>query len=109
MKIEIQRLRNITEEGGEEFMSFESDDWSVMSPTLGVDYDIIWHPVMILDVLDYIKSIKGSFFFNNYPIEEVCSLLEWNWKDENVLWNNLKKTNRRPIKRMYRIHLQPTP
>lgn len=49
---------------------------------------IIWHPVMIGDVLDWIQQKRWSFFENNYPIEEVCALLEGNWYNEKVIrWN----------------------
>ena len=66
------------------------DDTSWNMNNLNID-KIIWHTIYIGNILQYILSKKRSFFFNNYPIEEVCSLLEGNWKDDKIFWNDFTK------------------
>lgn len=55
------------------------------------DFEKVEENIMIWDILDWIIKKEKSFFENNYPIEQICSLLEGNWKDESIIWKKLRE------------------
>lgn len=70
-------------------MSFDNEDWSILDWQEGLDYEILWHDVMIWDFLDCLEKNAGFtadyIRFWNKHINKVLNL----WKDKRLPYSDL--------------------